>query len=173
MRHSANVIVISTFAIALIKATASYTEKQQAGKSNEKHLINLAWKMNELSMLNENGRKLLVDTKCLVDKFQNPCCDWVEGNIPRQLSSLQQRVTTFIRGVTRHKRTAATHILVFMISPEERCLKPYALPVQCIPYKGLSDAKTRDLANKVIHEMTKRKMKVAGNHSFTAQIYFC
>ena len=49
-----------------------------------------------------------------------------------------------------------------MISNEERSKRPYALPIQCIPYKGLSDAKVRDLVNKIISEMVKRKMKVAG-----------
>ena len=49
-----------------------------------------------------------------------------------------------------------------MVSPEERNQNPYALAVLCIPYKGLSDAKGRDLTNKVIHETTQRKMKVSG-----------
>ena len=65
--------------------------------------------------------------------------------------------------MTRHQQTAASHILVFMISTEDRRRKPYALPVQCVPYKGLSDSKVRDLANNIISEMVKRKMNVAGN----------
>jgi len=71
-------------------------------------------------------------------------------------------MTSLVKGVTHHHRTAATHILVFMISHEEQWKRPYAIPVQCIPYKGLSDAKVRELANKVINEMTNRGMKVAG-----------
>ena len=50
-----------------------------------------------------------------------------------------------------------------MISNEERDKKLYGLPVQCIPCKGLSDLKVRELANKIIHEMNARNMKVAGN----------
>ena len=50
-----------------------------------------------------------------------------------------------------------------MISNEERNKKPYALPIQCLPYKGLSDSKVRELANHIITEMVQRKMKVAGN----------
>ena len=65
--------------------------------------------------------------------------------------------------VTLHSTCRSTQVycsyacIVFMVSPEERNRKPYALPVQCIPYKGLTDAKVRHLANKVIHEMTLRK----------------
>ena len=64
-------------------------------------------------------------------------------------------MTIFIQAASRHMRTSATHVLVFMISPEER----KALPVQCVAYIGLSECEVRELANKVITEMIKRKMK--------------
>ena len=51
-----------------------------------------------------------------------------------------------------------------MISTEERSKKPYALPVQCLPYKGLKDGEVREIGNKVIQEMHKRNMKVAGKY---------
>lgn len=92
-----------------------------------------------MSDLNESGRKLSVDVKCLLDKVQD--LNWVRDNVPRRLSVLRQRIITFIHSTTRYRRTAATHLLVFMISNEQRDRKPYALPVQCIPYKGLPDAK--------------------------------
>ena len=49
-----------------------------------------------------------------------------------------------------------------MSSTEERNRKPYALPVQCMPYKGLKDSEVMDIGNKVIQEMHKQGMKVAG-----------
>ena len=39
---------------------------------------------------------------------------------------------------------------------------PHAVPIQYNPYKGLSDDKVRELANKIIAEMTNIGMKVAG-----------
>jgi len=81
-----------------------------------------------------------------------------------QLSSIRGKTVAFITSITRHQRTPASHILVLMISNEERNKKPYALPVQCILYKGLSDSKVRQIANKVISEMAKRGMKVAGKN---------
>jgi len=80
----------------------------------------------------------------------------------KTIKSIRQKLTTFIKGVTQHQCTAATHILVFMISNEERRTKPYALPVQCILYVGLSDSKVYQLANDVIQKID-RNMKVAGN----------
>ena len=88
--------------------------------------------------------------------------DWVGENTPRRLTTLRGRLSSFTNSVSRHKRTAATHVFVFMIGTEDRARKPYSLPVQCIPYKGLTDKKMRQLADAVVSEMTVRGMKVAG-----------
>ncbi|XP_065899778.1 uncharacterized protein [Dysidea avara] len=145
----------------LVKFNNEYSEKLQGSTQKEKDVIVLAWKVKELTELNENGRELHRCTSCLLRKIEGHDVQ-VEDNVPSQLSKLRQELTSFIKGVTRHQRTPATHVLVFMISTEDRRRKPYALPVQCIPYKGLTDAKIRELANKIIAEMTKRKMHVAG-----------
>ena len=93
---------------------------------------------------------------------QQEQCIWERENIPRHLATIRDELMLFVKRVTCHKRTAATHLLVFMISSEERKKKPYTLPVHCLPYKGLSDAKVRELANQIIREMTHLNMKVAG-----------
>ena len=64
--------------------------------------------------------------------------------------------------LSKHQRTAATHLFVILISTESRCSKPHALPVQCLPIAGLRDRQARDFANSVITSMTERAMKVAG-----------
>lgn len=48
-----------------------------------------------------------------------------------------------------------------MISPEERLHKPYAIPVQCVPYKGLKDQDARIISNKLIETMVNTGMKVS------------
>ena len=153
--------------LELIKFNNTYSEKLQSSKQNEKELITLAWKVKELTELNDNGRKLHSDINHLINKIEQGRHLQVQENIPSQLMMIRQKLVSFIKGVTRHQRTPATHILVFMISTEDRGKKPYALPVQCVPYKGLSDSKVRDLANSVIQEMVKRKMKVAGMYMYT------
>ncbi|XP_065917202.1 uncharacterized protein [Dysidea avara] len=145
----------------LIKFNNDYSEKLQGGMQREKDLIVLAWKVKELTELNENGRELHRSAGCLLRKIEGHDVE-LEDNVPSQLNKLRQKLVNFIKGVTRHQRTPATHVLVFMISTEDQRRRPYALPVQCIPYKGLTDAKIRELANKLIVEMSKRKMNVAG-----------
>jgi len=143
-----------------IKFNNAYSEKLRSQVQKEKELITLSWKVKELTELNENGRQLHRDATSLIAKLE----EHAEDNIPSQLCTFRRKLVSFIKGVTRHQWTPATHILVFMISTEDRRRKPYALPVQCIPYVGLGDAKIRELANNIITEMVKRKMNVAGNY---------
>ncbi|XP_065891566.1 uncharacterized protein [Dysidea avara] len=145
----------------LTNVNNEYSEKLQSRQHKEKEMIKLTWKVKELSDLNENGREIFSQVNLIISKLPTEECDR-SVNIPRDLHEIRQKVCTFIKGVVRHQRIAATHLLVFMISNEERHKKPYALPVQCLPYKGLSDAKVRELANEIIHEMVRRGMKVAG-----------
>ena len=65
-------------------------------------------------------------------------------------------------GLYRHRRTAATHVLAVLISPEGRDRKPYAIPVQLIPYTGLPQAKIRDVISNVVKEMSIRGMNISG-----------
>lgn len=123
-------------------------------------MFSLAWNIRELEHLNSKGRSLRVELSTLLDKLKDPSFD--REYLPCKLDSVRTAAEEFVKGVTRQQRIAATHCLVIMISPEERNKKPYAFPVQCLPYKGLKDQQVREITNKVISEMTKRKMKVAG-----------
>ena len=51
-------------------------------------LINLAWKLKELSDLNEEGRKLNTVISLVVEKLQSECCDVVKDNIPHQMTNV-------------------------------------------------------------------------------------
>ena len=130
----------------------TYSEKLQSNK--------YSWKIKELGDLNEMGRSVHSEVNVLSSRLEAGQCLWEEENIPRKLVDIRKKLSSFIKGITRHQRMAATHILVFMISQEGQRTKPYAIPIQCILYKGLSDLKVRELSNKIIEEMVKRKMKV-------------
>ena len=83
-----------------------------------------------------------------------------------RLSQVKSLLQDIVKGFYRYRRTAATHVLVIMISTETRTKKPYALPIQCLPYRGLTDSEIRVLLNSVIKEMALLGMKVAGRHTF-------
>lgn len=123
-------------------------------------MFSLSWDVEELKALNEEGRKLRVEISSLVDictprNFQ-------PMNVPRKLTSIRQRLCELIKRVTKFKRNAATHVFVFMISSELRDRKPFAIPIQCIPYKGLGEENIRTLTRAVITEMVAHGMKISG-----------
>ena len=71
----------------------------------------------------------------------------------------------YLQNLFKKKRTCATHILVFMIAEEQRDSKPYAIPVQYIPYKGIRDQEVRDLTKEIKVQMTNADLKVVGKFS--------
>jgi len=72
-------------------------------------------------------------------KYSAPFYGDVDENMPKCLRSFCTDLTQFIKNIFVHQRESASHIFVFMISPEERNTKPYALPIQCIPYTGIKE----------------------------------
>ena len=158
--------------LELTKANDTYSQKLETERHQQKDMITLSWKVKELNDLAENGRQVYTEIKALASRMQVREGSR-EENIPRILQTIRQKAISFVKGVVRHQRTAATHVLVFMISNEERNKKPHALPIQCLPYKGLSDSKVRELANHIITEMVQRKMKVAGNDRILLMLCEC
>ena len=147
---------------ALVKANNEYATKQQEGKYTEKLMMSLAWNIKDLSDLNECGRKVIQDCDIIKRRLDDCSYDRICNNFAKTISMLSDLVRTFVKRVAKYKRVAATHVLVLMISPEQRTSKPYALPVQCIAYKSLKDSEVRKIANKLVKEMSLRGMKVAG-----------
>ncbi len=125
-------------------------------------MMKLVWSLKELGDLDELGRKVKVNCQVIKDATEDESHNWVSSNMASQLASVRKSLQSYIKRVCRYRRTAATHVLVIMISPEARNSKPYALPVQCMPYVGLGDMEVRAITDKVIQEMTSRRMKVAG-----------
>ena len=112
--------------------------------------------------LNELGRQIIVECAALEDKLMDRSYDKITDNFPSKLCSFRESTLSLLKRVTKYRRVAATHVLIVMISPEERNSKPYALTVQCIAYKSIKDSEIRAICNKLIKEMHARKMKVAG-----------
>lgn len=90
-------------------------------------MFELAWDVEELSSLNESGRHIIVLCNTLQDKLLDINYDRIANNLAFQLETFRQTTLSFVKRVTRYKRVAATHILVVLISPEERRTK-HALP---------------------------------------------
>ena len=146
----------------LSTANSEYTPKLAQGKGTDKVLRNLAWKVDDLSRLNEGSRKMHTESQQISELAEGAEEGFLARNAPRRLSLLRKKMLEFLQGLYRFRRQAATHVFVLMISPEQRDSKPYAIPVQCIPYVSLKHSMCRNLVNSLITEMHRRGMKIAG-----------
>ena len=97
-----------------------------------------------------------------MDLLRDPGTDFHLSNIPRRLTKLRTRLSAIIKAVSKYERQPATHVFIFMISPEQRNQNLYALPVQCIPCASLKEGEIQRLTTELVEEMVKRGMKVAG-----------
>ena len=68
----------------------------------------------------------------------------------------------YLRNLFKKRRTAATHVLVLMLSDERRQNKPYALPVRFVPYRTLRDQYVRDFTREMKQKMTERGLHLVG-----------
>ena len=78
------------------------------------------------------------------------------------LRGMASDTKSYPRNLLKKKRTAATHVLVLMLSDERRQKKPYALPVRFIPYKNLHDRYVCDFTTEVKKHMTERGLSAVG-----------
>ena len=85
----------------------------------------------------------------------------VQANVAHQLDNIRKSVSTFTHDLSRH-RSPASHIFVMMISSEQRNVKPYAVPVQCLPYHSINQQVMRQLLCNLVKEMRSRGMNVSG-----------
>jgi len=125
-------------------------------------LFTAGWKVEELKQLVDLFQKAINSVSSVSSAITDDTTDVIEANIAWQLSNIRETTTSLIRDLSRHKRVPATHIFVMMISCEHRNVKPYSLPVQCLPYHSINHQQLRLLICKLVKEMTSRGMKVAG-----------
>jgi len=59
-------------------------------------MVHLAWKIKELSELNDQGRSLHSTTNVFTAQLTGECI-WIEDNILSRLKSICQEVATFIK----------------------------------------------------------------------------
>ena len=144
-----------------------YEEKQRSGSASQKTMLSLLWDLEELRHINEEGRKLRTAITIALDILRMPLDVQKQHNLPRKLGSIRSLMRDVIKVLYRFKRTPASHMFVMMISSAFRNKKPYALPVQCLPYAGLKESDMRRMVNTLTKEMVNQGMRVAGKHVHT------
>ncbi len=144
----------------LHRASAEYDAKLTCGSTPDQTMFGLAWDVQELEAINSEGRSIRIEISAVMGLCM--CNADIHSNVPRKLEDLRKRWCSFLKRVMRFKRIPATHVFVFMLSNDLRDKKPYAQPVQCLPYAGLKERDIRSMVTKLVTEMISHGMQIAG-----------
>lgn len=145
----------------LKKASDKYSKVTACATPNQESLKQAAWDCVEFTSLVTQCQKMISE---LSPHVSDP-----DKSLKHQLKKLKDEWLDFFSKLFKKKRRMATHILVIMISNEKRRSKPYALPVQFLPYISIRDQHIRDLISEVKSAMTKNGLIVVGKFSY----FFC
>lgn len=86
------------------------------------------------------------------------------SEVAKSLGFLKPDLQTYTMNVFKKKRTAATHLMVFMVSSERRKEKPYALPVWYLPFSSETDATVRTWTNSLKESLVASGLNVIGDY---------
>ena len=159
---------------ALENAHKIYSEKLDVGKCQSNAVFAAGWTVEELNHLISDHQLITANINAFVGSLED---DKSDADLARTLSKIQEQLTAFVRSLYRHKQQPASNVYVFMISSELRQSKPYALPVQLLPYKSLDVKTMRGLVCEMVKAMRSKGMKVVGMCKFhvyvTCIIHLC
>ena len=169
IRYQACILIHITLAKQIL-ALEKLKEKDMS--SNSKHFNELKLDINDIQHLLQECSWVIhqvdeLDALCSTKSVENShLVAAALSTFKSRVEGLVHGITRKVHGITRKQREPASHAMVFMISPENRVKKPYALSVQLLPYRGLKDSQLRELANKLTTEMKHRNMEVVGMNAF-------
>ena len=145
----------------LISAEQEYQTKFNAPNTSQHMLKTLCWERVEFNTL-------LQQAQCFLQKYEtmisclNPQAPRLKDVITA-FGNIEKDSLTYLRNLFIKKRQpAATHALLFLVSDERRNRKPYALPVQFVPYRSIKDQYVRDLTDSIKTEMMQMNLKPVG-----------
>ena len=87
------------YLLGLQTASSDYADKMKASTANDKTLFNLGWRVDEFSRLNEAGRKMIVEVRCLIEFLSDEQCDLIALNATIKLCALQKCASSFLKNL--------------------------------------------------------------------------
>ena len=142
----------------------SYNNKTEKTNVSQATLFGLAWDVIGYEELTKQCIKIRNAVTSVINK--QPFSNSGSSNIPSDLRVIRRLLVDYLKQLYMKKRSAATHLMVFMISDEQRNTKPYAVPVRVIPFQSITDAKVRELKDEIADVMESLGMKVVGRGCF-------
>jgi hypothetical protein len=147
-----------------LMAKEAYEHKRKLLNVSEDTLFALAWDVEGYSKLTEINESLTNTIHSILGRIDGQGNE--RGNIAAELCVLRKELEDYVKGLNTKKREAASHLLLFMISDEQRNHKPYAIPVRVLKYKSITDAKLRNLKEDLRLAMKNIGMTTVGMYRY-------
>lgn len=108
-----------------VDAHAKYEKHRSKNSPSESLLMGLAWDL-------VGFQDLLKE----VIELKKACLELETAHdVNKDLQEFRKSLLLYTKQLFMKKQVAATHLMVFMIADKSRNRKPYALPVQVMPFK--------------------------------------
>jgi len=117
------------------EAADHFEKKSRQANCPEETLKEANWEVVEYQILLQQSQELH-------QNFENALAslaDITQAAILPAIHILATSSFVYLRSIFEKKRTAATYVLVLMLSDERRAKTPYALPVRYVPCRTLRD----------------------------------
>lgn len=150
-------------------AIKRYNDRLKQPSASRDALKNAAWDTVELGRLLELSSQLLANIEEVQALLKDEPPNQQAARF--QLKHISYSWWDYLMKLFKKKRQAASHILVIMVSDEKRRHKPYAIPVQYVPYTSLRDQHIRDLTAKLKDTMTNMGLTVVGECTILCKIH--
>ena len=141
------------------KSRDLYTTALNGKRTAEATLMELSWDLT-------GYEELLKQAKKFENLLEISSAASVKETVLKLIGPLKLEFLSYLKGLYSKKRCAASHLMIFMIADECRNRKPYAVPVQFLSYKSITDSELRELELEVERAMNSLGMIVIGKVCF-------
>ncbi|XP_064622698.1 uncharacterized protein LOC135484921 isoform X2 [Lineus longissimus] len=139
-----------------------YRSKFNNKNTPEETLKSLHWEVVEYTTLLTQSQQFIGNVEKILEQYaSNTMTIGAARDCLRKMNAADYK--TYLKNLFKKKRQPpASHVLVFMLSDERRKKKPYAAPVQFIPYHSIRDQYIRDFSKAIKQEMVSSGLCVVG-----------
>ena len=149
---------IAFLADGLLKVKEEYQRKFNNPSSSKSILMTLCWERVEYNTLLQQAQSSKETYETMLCHL--PPVSPRVTEVVRCLRNIKPDSLKYLRNLfIKMRQPAATHVLV---SEEGRNTKPYALPIQYIPYRSIKDQYVMDVTNNIKTAMVAMGMKPVG-----------
>ena len=118
-----------------------YGKKLTNSRCLEDFLMKLAWDVVGFEQLLKQAN----DFKDELELMVNDLKFGLQNVAVLRIRNLEKSILQYYKDLYSKKRSPACHLLIFMLADELRNVKPYAVPVQFLPIKSITDDQIRQL----------------------------